>query len=175
MGRKKYSTVKACTWNVNPRSCSLATNKRNLTNTTIDAQMTFQPLAKQVLKQTAHKVFLLSKVRRFLTSKAAISVYKTKILPYFDYGDIFYLSCPGALLEKLQRIPNRALRICLNSAPREPRIALHKKAGVPLLYDRRLTHVRNFAFKRARKSEYLDIATINTRRNVAPYFKNLER
>ena len=113
---------------------------------TIDAQTTFQPLAKQVLKQTAHKVFLLSKVRRFLTSKAAISVYKTKILPYFDYGDIFYLFCPGALLEKLQRIQNRALRICLNSAPREPRIALHKKAGVPLLYHRRLTHVRNFAF-----------------------------
>ena len=138
---------------------------------TIDAQMTFQPLAKQVLKQTAHKVFLLSKVRRFLTSKAAISVYKTKILPYFDYGDIFYLSCPGALLEKLQRIQNRALRICLNSAPREPRIALHKKAGVPLLYHRRLTHVRNFGFKRARKSEYLDIATINTRRNVAPILK----
>ena len=38
---------------------------------TIDAQMTAQPLAKQVLKQTAHKVFFLSKVRRFLTSKAA--------------------------------------------------------------------------------------------------------
>ena len=58
---------------------------------TLDAHMTFQPFAKQVLKHTAHKVFLLNKVRRFLTSKTAtgMSVFKSKILPYFDYGDSF--------------------------------------------------------------------------------------
>ena len=33
--------------------------------------------------------YMLSKIRNLITNKQAITIHKNKILPYFDYGDIF--------------------------------------------------------------------------------------
>ena len=43
----------------------------------------------------------------------ALCIYKTKVLPYFDYGDIFYIDTHVRATDKLQ---NRAL-IQIATAP----------------------------------------------------------
>ena len=49
----------------------------------------------------------------FLTRRMALCIYKTKVLPYFDYGDIFYIDTHVRATDKLQ---NRAL-IQIATAP----------------------------------------------------------
>ena len=58
---------------------------------------------------------------------------------------------------KLQKLQNRALMICLKSAPKEPPENLHREAVIPLLSDRRFAHLRNFMFKRKESGKFLDL------------------
>ena len=43
-----------------------------------------------VLKKVLHKKLLLSKIVPYLNREVAVTIYKTMILPYFDYCDIVY-------------------------------------------------------------------------------------
>ena len=61
----------------------------------------------------AHKLYLLSRIRRYITKGQAITIYKSKVAPYFDYGDIFLMNISSKTTDKLQKLQNRALRICL--------------------------------------------------------------
>ena len=51
-----------------------------------------------------------------------------------------------------QRYKN--IRICLNVLARTPRQELTYRAQLPLLEHRRITHLRNFMYKRKSKPEY---------------------
>ena len=93
----------------------------------------------------------------------SIQIYKTKVLPYFDYGDILYIGTNGKSLDKLQKLQSRALGICLRSPPRTPVISLHKRAGLPMLADRRHAHLLNYMYKRSLKAEYHVVRPRNTR------------
>ena len=55
---------------------------------------------------------MFSKIRRYLNDHSAISIYKTMILPYFDYGDICYMSSNILEVKKLNNHHIRGLRIC---------------------------------------------------------------
>ena len=48
---------------------------------TLDSALTYEQHVKYMVKTISHKLFLLTKVRRFLTQVAAERVYKTMILP----------------------------------------------------------------------------------------------
>ena len=62
-----------------------------------------------------YKIYLLARMTRYLTFPAAERIYKSMILPYFDYADIFYDACILTSLTKLQRLQNRALRVVFSS------------------------------------------------------------
>ena len=89
----------------------------------------------------AHKIYILSKLRPFLTQKAFLLLYKTKVLPYFDYGDIFYMGTNQKATNKLQRLQNRALKICINAEARYPTNRLHYQTRIPLVEHRRIAHM----------------------------------
>ena len=48
-----------------------------------------------------------------MTESMAIKIFKGMILPYFDYGDVIYMGWNVNLLNKLQVLKNRALKIYL--------------------------------------------------------------
>ena len=56
---------------------------------------------------------MFSKIRRFITEHSAIRIYKSMLLPYFDYGDIVYDKARQIDLDKLQRAQNKCLKICM--------------------------------------------------------------
>ena len=68
---------------------------------TLDNNLNFQSHVNQIHKLAAHKIFILSKIRPYITVNAAIRVYKTKILPYFDQGDLFYMGSHLKSTDKL--------------------------------------------------------------------------
>ena len=48
--------------------------------------MSLEPLYKNVCKQVEQKLFMLRKIRRNITTYAAICVYKQMLLPLFDHS-----------------------------------------------------------------------------------------
>lgn len=63
------------------------------------------------LKNLINKVSLLHRIRKSLTDKVALQLYKTIILPVMDYGDLFYHHQNAKLVKKLLTIQNRCVRI----------------------------------------------------------------
>ena len=69
--------------------------------------------------------------------------------------DIFYNNTFQRILYKLQILQNRALRICLNRDSRYHVNLLHSESNIPLLTNRRDTHMLNFVYPRSRIAKYL--------------------
>ena len=80
---------------------------------TLDMNFTHKKHLENCIRSTSYKTLLLSKVRKYITTDAAIRIYKTMILPLVDYGDILYDGTNSALLTKLQTLQNRCLRLCM--------------------------------------------------------------
>ena len=64
-----------------------------------------------MVNNISHKLYIFSKIRRFLSINAALDIYKTMVLPYFDYGDVVFMFSNGGLLKKLDRLNVRGLKI----------------------------------------------------------------
>ena len=103
----------------------------------LDNLLDFEAHAKATLKIASHKIKILSKIRMYLTETQALTIYKQKVLPYFDYGDVLYIGSYRRTLRKLQRQQNRALRKCLRHDKRCKTNPLHVESKVALLDDRR--------------------------------------
>ena len=138
---------------------------------TLDQTLNFQAHIRLVTQTVAYKCFLLSKIRKFLTIKAALDVYNVMILPYLDYCDVVYAQGDKASLEKLQRLQNRCLRICLKEGPTSSRTALHKNAKMAMLEDPRVTHTLNFMCKRRNDPSLVDNREVQRRAHDGLLFK----
>ena len=138
----------------------------------LDRQLNFSLHLSQVHKLVAHKIYLLNKIRNMVMTQGALSIYKSKILPYFDYGDILYHNSDIRNITKLQRLQNRALRICLKVEARTPVRTLHKLANLPELRTRRTAHIRTYAYKRSKNPNYVMENYRPTRANEATQLKS---
>ena len=78
---------------------------------TLDNEKTLQPLVKQIKKSITNKIFNLRKIRKYITEKAAISIYKQTILP-IDYAGFILVSCGVSERAEFQKIQNDILRLC---------------------------------------------------------------
>lgn len=63
----------------------------------IDNSLSFKVYARSVIKNVAHKIHFLSKIRPRITQYAAMQIHKSMIIPLFDIGDTFYNSTTKAL------------------------------------------------------------------------------
>ena len=82
-------------------------------------------------------------------------VYKTKILPYFDYADILCIGSYQCTLTKL--------RICLWLGSRVKVNILTKIAKIELLSNRRNSHLLNFMYKWKKTPQNINDAEGKTR------------
>ena len=96
------------------------------------------------------------------------------IVPYFDYGDIFLPNINLKTIDKLQKLQNRALRICLALDGRSSVNELHNTCNVNKLGDRRHVHLLNFSFQRAKNVNFLKEGNRELRRYDAPIMKELK-
>ena len=80
-----------------------------------------------------HKLLMLSKVWNYLNKEVALRIYKTMILPYFDYYDVIYNTANADGLDKLQRLQNKCLKIYLSLNRTHDTDDLHSQAKCPML------------------------------------------
>ena len=149
-------------------------NHFNYLGIKLDCSLTFELHASESLKMVSHKLYLLSKVRKFITTEQAITIYKSKIVPYFDYGDIFLMNISSKTKQKLQRVQNRALRICLEAEGRSNVNMLHNTCYVNKLDDRRVAHLLNFVYNRAQVKAYCSEGIRDLGRYDAPILKEIK-
>ena len=138
---------------------------------TLDSTLTFNYHVRTVANMVEYKANLLAKVRKFLTETVAMKIYKSMILPYFDYGDVIYNVASQEGLDRLQRLQNRCLKICKNLNIRHDTNDLHRITKMPRLDLRRKAHINNFMYGRLKQVALVDARDIRTRAHDAPLFK----
>ena len=120
----------------------------------LDNCLTFSKHISKIMKSVSHKLYLLNKIRPYLTESASINLYKAMILPYFDYADVIYDGATNTHLKKLQNIQNRALRLCLKERQALSISDLHNKCKLGTLQNRRQAHLLNLIFYRTKLQDY---------------------
>ena len=99
------------------------------------------------------KFYLLSKIRRYLNDKCALTIYKSIVIPYFDYADIIYI-CIRIIqtLKKLDRAHLRGLRICLKVQGKVEDVDIYNMGNISSLENRRnIVHSKNYMYKNKNK------------------------
>ena len=69
----------------------------------LDDELLLEPLYKKVCRQVEQKLFMLRKIKRNISTIAAISLYKQIILPLFDYSEFLLISCTLGQKRELQQ------------------------------------------------------------------------
>ena len=93
----------------------------------LDSKLDFESHATECLRLVWHKLYPISKVRNILNKQPALAIFKPKTLPYFDYGDIFFNKTYIRTTEKLQKLQNRAIRLCLDRDSKNNVLLLHQE------------------------------------------------
>ena len=81
----------------------------------IDYKLFFDKFYEKVKCSVNHKIYMLDRVRKFLNKTAAVTVLKSMVLPFFEYGGVFLEACEPRFRDKLHRIFVRGIRIALNN------------------------------------------------------------
>ena len=110
----------------------------------IDNKLQFQDHIKKCIKQAGHKIYMLSRIRHCVNKKTALMIFKSMILPYIEYGNIFHGTCTEFYKQKLQVIQNNGLKIALNRSRLYNTVDLHIEARLlPCKYRRLLMLQKN--------------------------------
>ena len=92
------------------------------------------------------------------------------IIPYFDYGDILFMSTNLPEIKKMNKLHIRGIQICLKTQGKIEEIELYKLANISNLSNRRIVHIRNFMYKNKNKCDIKPEKSIITRENSGPTF-----
>ena len=138
--------------------------------TVLDPNLTAAAQLSKLNQLLALKLNSLRRIRRSVSERSAITIYKATILPIFDYNDIIYHLLTKQQLTKLQRMQNRALRLVFMG--RTLSVAdMHELAKVEYLEQRREAHLMGLMFNRTRDPMYRDDPTRVTRQGDAVLLK----
>lgn len=84
--------------------------------------------ANDVIKRVHYKLYTLFVLRKDMPTYCAIRLYKAMILPLIDYSNFCLTPCPEKTKTKIQRLQNKALRICFRSVRGDRTSDLHSRA-----------------------------------------------
>ena len=138
----------------------------------LDEHLNFNKHISELCNLLSHKLYLLSRIRRYLTTEACIIVFKTMILSVLEYGDTVYSGTSSENLVKLDRLFYRGLRICIGRNDVYDKNDLCKDCSIAILKDRRQTHLLLFMFKQSTNDLLLKKSNRTTRLHTAPVFWN---
>ena len=141
----------------------------------LDQQLKFDKQINQMRAKAAQKLYIFGRLRRFMTYRQALTIYKSKLLPYLEYGGILVHNTNQTLLTKLQRLQNRGLKIALYSPPRTTIEKIHKDGKINFLEDRRHKQIAIHAYTMTKLDHHLVNPTRETRLHDGPVLKTYDR
>ena len=121
----------------------------------LDDQLDFNKHMTDMISTVSHKLYLLSRVRRYLTNEASILIFKMMVLSIIEYGDIIYAGTSKANLDNIDKLFYRGLRICDANYVAKSKDQLCKDSNITTLDKRRNVHLLLFMHKQCEKVELL--------------------
>lgn len=94
----------------------------------------------QIIKRCKPSLYSLTKLRHYLEEDVVIQIYKTYMMPIVENG--LYLIDNPVQIERLQKLQNKALRICYRKVNTYPSFPLHQTAYLLSLDLRRKCSLR---------------------------------
>ena len=113
---------------------------------TLDNQLNYNAHVTKIISSVTSKLNQLHRMRKFLTVRAALMVYKGMMLPLLEYGDIFLARASVNNKKRLQVLQNKALRCALNKDIDTSIDDLHTEANLLKLKFRREQHTLNYMY-----------------------------
>ena len=119
----------------------------NYLGVTLDNQLNYNLHITKVTNLVTGKLNQFRRMRKFLTTKAALMVYKGMLLPLLEYGDIFLVGASVCNRKRLQILQNKGLRCALNKDIDTNVCDLHSEANLLKLQYRREQHILNYMYE----------------------------
>ena len=115
----------------------------------IDPHLTWEQHTDNICKKICHKIGLFRHIRPVLPHSALLAMYKTLILPHFDYCDIVWGSASNTLITRVTTLQNdyRCVQV-LASSGRYSRIApLYQRLNWTIFKNRAIFHRAVLVYK----------------------------
>ena len=133
-------------------------------STSLDNKLNGDYQFSKLTRNLGYKLKTFGKIRRYLTNKAALTVYKSTILPIVDYNDYFQFLWNTDKVHKLQKMQNWGLNIVYNNIqPKLSEDEMHLEARLDKLDKRRIYHILILMYNRAQNPVMLDDRDLPTR------------
>ncbi len=107
----------------------------------LDQNLTFDDHIEYLHGKAVNKLGILRKSRNFLDQNTSVLLYKSLVLPQFDYCDIVYDCTSLGNLQKLQKLQNSACRTMLLADNRTSVAEMHDDLQLLTLNQRRELHL----------------------------------
>ena len=117
---------------------------------TIDNRLTMSAYLDKTIKKISYKLYTLNIMRRFISEKTALLIYKVMIMPHYDYVDFVIDSATIEKTKRLERLHKRAIRIIEYTTDLDHKKSvseLYDRYNLTSLYQRRVEHLILFMFK----------------------------
>lgn len=113
----------------------------------MDPSRTWSVNIDKLASKVNKRVGLLRRVRNILPQKTLNLLYKTLVIPHFDYCDVVWGNACKKYLSKLDKLQNSAGKTILGLPRRYPTDILLNTLGWQKLHMRRLTHLNTMVYK----------------------------
>ena len=113
---------------------------------TLDPHLKYNLHVSKIIGSVTSKLKQFQRMRSFLSTKAALLVYKATLLPILEYGDIFLSAASGVNRKRLQILQNKGLHCAFGKGIETSTAELHTEAKLLKLRYRREQHLLNFMY-----------------------------
>jgi len=121
-------------------------NTMKILGLSIDSNLNYSHHISQVCKRASQRVGILGRLKNLLPVKAKLRIYTSAILPILTYCHLVWHFCSGSDSRKVERVQERALRICFCNKT-DTYESLLKKANINSLLNRRLQDICILMYK----------------------------
>ena len=90
-------------------------NTLRILGVTLDNNLTFKPYVNEILKKIYAKIATLNRLKHFVPKYILVSLYKTYVLPHFEYCSPILLGISKTLKQKMESANEYGLRTILNT------------------------------------------------------------
>ena len=136
----------------------------------LDDHLNFNRHITDLKQLISHKLYLMSKIRKYSTAEACITIFKTMILSLIEYGDVIYNGTSHSNLNTIDKLFYQGLRICINNNNYMTKDELCTVCNIVKLQKRHDCHLLLFMHKQKTNNSLLKQKAVNTRLHDAPVF-----
>ncbi len=99
----------------------------------LDENLTFDHHVSKLYTKICQRLGAIRKVRNCLGQQLALSLYRSLVLPHYDYCSTIYMCANKETLQRLQLVQNIGCRTILLAGKHTPIAEMHKQLGLPPL------------------------------------------